>query len=76
MLFVSTLFLFLIFGGVTAKIVNYEHIGAIPLLQSMDVAFKNRDLMNEAFSNILLPGDTFLIPNKTFFLVGGVEVLS
>ena len=57
---------------VHSKVVDFERLGAVPHIQTIDVAFKNRDLLNQAFTDFLSPGDTLLFPNKTFFMVGGV----
>lgn len=54
-----------------SAIINFESAGATPRLQTIDIAFKNRDLLNSLFSS-MQSGDTLFFPNKTFFLVGGV----
>ena len=55
-----------------ADIINFEMIGGIPDDMSEDTAWINGDLMNKTL-DILMPGDTFVVPNKTFKLMGGIE---
>ena len=55
-----------------ADVINFEMIGGIPDDMSEDTAWLNGDLMNRTLE-ILMPGDTFIIPNKTFKLMGGIE---
>jgi hypothetical protein len=55
-----------------ADIINFEMIGGIPDDMSEDTAWINGDLMNQTLG-ILIPGDTFIVPNKTFKLMGGIE---
>jgi len=55
-----------------ADVINFEVIGGIPDDMSEDTAWLNGDLMNRTLE-ILMPGDTFIIPNKTFKLMGGIE---
>ena len=54
-----------------AATINFEKAGAIPKLKTIDVAVKNRDLLNSIFPTLGF-GDTLYFPNKTFFFVGGV----
>ena len=55
-----------------AGTINFEIIGGIPDDMSEDVAWINGDLMNQTLAT-LIPGDIFIIPNKTFKLMGGIE---
>ena len=55
-----------------ADIINFETIGGIANDMSEDVAWMNGNLLNDTFA-ILEPGDTFIVPNKTFKLMGGIE---
>jgi hypothetical protein len=55
-----------------ADIINFEMIGGIPDDMSEDTAWINGYLMNQTLG-ILIPGDTFIVPNKTFKLMGGIE---
>jgi hypothetical protein len=68
MFFVGAL---LLFSSALAEVLDYETLGAIPNDDSYDVALKNGNLLNETLAN-LHPGDRFVIPNKTFTLVGGI----
>jgi hypothetical protein len=63
--------IFLLLTSALADIIDYESIGAIPDDDSYDVALKNGNLLNETLGN-LQAGDRFVIPNKTFTLVGGI----
>ncbi len=51
------------------RIINYEEIGAVSDDGSdMNIMWANGALMNKTL-NALVPGDVFLVPNKTFHLV-------
>ena len=55
-----------------AKIINFLiDKKAIPNNNSLESAITNRDLMN-SLNNDLLPGDKFIIPNNTFYFMGGI----
>lgn len=57
-----------------ARIINFEtDCGAIPNNDSLAVAWANGGIMN-ATLNKLSPGDRFVIPNKTFAVMGGIVV--
>jgi hypothetical protein len=58
----------------SASIIDFERIGAIPYNNSYDVSLFNGNLFN-ATVNALQPGDTFLIPNRTFSLIGGIKAV-
>lgn len=54
------------------KIINFLiDKKAIPNNNSLESAITNRDLMN-SLNNDLLPGDKFIIPNNTFYFMGGI----
>ena len=55
-----------------ADVINFEMIGGIPDDMSEDTAWLNGDLMNKTLE-ILMPGDIFVVPNKTFKMIGGIE---
>jgi len=55
-----------------ADVINFEMIGGIPDDMSEDTAWLNGDLMNKTLE-ILMPGDIFVVPNKTFKIMGGIE---
>ena len=55
-----------------ADIINFETIGGIAEDMSEDVAWMNGNLLNDTLA-VLKPGDTFIVPNKTFKLMGGIE---
>lgn len=63
--------IFLLFSSALADVLNYETLGAIPDNDSYDVALKNGNLLNVTLAN-LQPGDRFIVPNKTYTLVGGI----
>jgi len=54
-----------------AKLIDFEKIGGIPEDISEETAWTNGGLMNETLTS-LLPGDTFVVPNKTFYIMGGI----
>lgn len=54
-----------------STIVNYQRLGATPLVNSVEVVAKNGDILNQAL-NSLQPGDTFVVPNTTYHLLGGI----
>ena len=53
------------------KTINFQEIGGIAVNKSLEVGLSNTRLMNLTLAN-LKPGDTLLIPNTTFWLMGGV----
>ena len=57
------------------SIVDFEQVGGVPDLISEDVAWKKGELMNITL-NSLQEGDKFLIPNKTFYLMGGIKAFN
>eukprot|EP00756_Hemistasia_phaeocysticola_P033207 Hpha_TRINITY_DN16453_c1_g13::TRINITY_DN16453_c1_g13_i1::g.161247::m.161247 len=63
----------LAFAGVSlGAVVNYETAGAKPFDQSNATQWANGDLLNRTLAG-LKPGDVFVVPNKTFHLMGGVR---
>jgi len=54
------------------KIINFQTEGGIPDDSSLETQWKNGRLMNTTLSS-LQPYDTFLVPNKTFHLMGGIK---
>lgn len=64
---------------VSAAVVNIEDVGIVKCkkttFKSCDTstkqAFKNTALMNTTLAS-LAPGDTLLVPNKTFLMMGGI----
>lgn len=54
-----------------ARTVNFQLIGGVPFERTIDVAYQNRDLLNSALANLTI-GDTLLIPNRTYYFVGGI----
>jgi len=60
--------------GTRAAVIDFEvDAGAIPDDSSLETAWKNGGLMNSTLA-ALLPGDTFIVPNKTFNLMGGIFI--
>jgi hypothetical protein len=55
-----------------AKILDFEALGGVPFKTSYEVALANGILFNETLNNIQ-PGDIFIIPNRTFNLIGGIK---
>jgi len=66
------LVLSLLFSLTTGRVVNFEDEGALPDDFANEVAWSNGRLMNQTLAS-LMPGDTFLIPNKTFMMMGGIR---
>lgn len=68
-------------GLASGAVVNFEDAGAVPckktLFKSCDTstegAVKNAALFN-ATMNALAPGDTLLVPNSTYLMMGGIIV--
>merc|ERR1719186_1360747 len=54
------------------RLYNFEEEGAIPDDMSERTSWTNGILMNKTLS-LLKPGDVFLVPNKTFLLMGGIK---
>lgn len=65
--------LLLLAACTNAAIINYEEVGAIPLLNDDATMQFNGELLNKTL-NALVPGDVFIIPNTTFNLMGGILV--
>jgi len=54
------------------RLIDFEAEGAIAEDMSDRTAWTNGILMNKTLA-ALAPGDTFLIPNKTFMMMGGIK---
>jgi hypothetical protein len=54
------------------KIVNFEDLGAKSDADDLATEQHNGSLLNTTL-NTLEEGDLFLIPNKTFHLMGGIQ---
>merc|ERR1719515_331161 len=60
-------------GHAEAKVFNYETDGgAKPGDDSWDTVWKNGAALNSSLA-ALKPGDTFVVPDKTFYLMGGIQ---
>jgi len=55
--------------------VDFEEYGGIAEDMSNERAWENGRLMNESL-NSLEPGDIFIVPNKTFHVMGGIMVFN
>lgn len=62
---IAILFSFLSNGA----IITYQGIAND---SSLDVSWKNGQLFNQTLQN-LKPGDVFIIPNNTFYTMGGIK---
>lgn len=54
-----------------SAVLDYEQLGAIPDDESYESALYNGNLLNETLVR-MIDGDTFLVPNKTYTLMGGI----
>lgn len=54
------------------RVVDFQEEGAIPDVLSNSVAWTNGNLLNDTLRS-LRPGDTFLVPNQTFLVMGGIK---
>jgi len=64
--------LLLLFKEASSRIVDFEAEGAIPDVITDSAAWHNGRLLNTTLA-LLQPGDTFLVPNMTFYTMGGVK---
>ena len=55
----------------SATIVNFEDQGALAESFTYETSLRNGDLLNRTLKS-LKPGDTLLIPNNTYYLMGGI----
>ena len=55
------------------RIIDFVKVGGVSGDDSMGIMNKNGALLNKTL-NALRPGDTFLIPNETFYTQGGIIV--
>ena len=59
--------------GIHSKTINFQvDKGAISNDDSLETCIRNTNILNSVNNNIT-PGDTFVIPNETFYLMGGVQ---
>lgn len=65
-------FLLLAIPIISGRLINYEEEGAIPDDESERASWTNGILMNKTLG-LLQPGDVFLVPDKTFYLMGGIK---
>ena len=54
-----------------SAVIDFESIGGIPHNNSYDVMYSNGQLFNNTV-NSLQPHDVFVIPNRTYWLIGGI----
>jgi pectate lyase len=72
-LFSAFLILSLLSITIHARVINFEtDSGAIPDDKTTTTTWKNGGFLNTTLAS-LQPGDTLLIPNKTFYLMGGIK---
>jgi len=68
----ATLLLFLLCGPALARVVDFEKDGfAVPEDSSLATAWKNGRILNATLAT-LKPNDVFVIPNKTYHVMGGI----
>eukprot|EP00039_Didymoeca_costata_P008775 m.116250 g.116250 ORF g.116250 m.116250 type:complete len:436 (-) comp14227_c0_seq7:2968-4275(-) len=60
-------------ADITANIINFEDAGGVPDTDTLNISWYNGALLNKTLKE-LSPGDQFVIPNKTFHVMGGLEV--
>jgi hypothetical protein len=72
-MYLCVLALLLATESVRAATIDFEVFGAVPDDKSNATVFANRDLFQLTLQT-LKPGDRFVIPNKTYHLVGGIDV--
>ena len=57
----------------TAKVIDFEKdAGAVADKDDLDTCWKNGGLINTTLAS-LQPGDTFVFPNKTYHIMGGIK---
>ena len=64
------IFLSILFPS-SAKVLNFEDLGAIPNDDSLETCWHNGGIFNKTLT-MLAPGDVFFFPNTTFHLMGGI----
>ena len=57
----------------SSTVINFENEGGVPDDDSLETAWKNGKIVNDTLKYVLKPGDTFIFPNKTFHLMGGIQ---
>ena len=56
-----------------AKVIDFEKdAGAVSDKDDLDTCWKNGGLINTTLAS-LKPGDTFVFPNKTYHIMGGIK---
>eukprot|EP00055_Hartaetosiga_balthica_P015670 m.94148 g.94148 ORF g.94148 m.94148 type:complete len:450 (-) comp8922_c0_seq6:2883-4232(-) len=60
-------------GGVEGKEVNFANVGGIAGDDALETCEKNAHLLNKTLQ-ALEPFDVFILPNETFWLIGGIQV--
>eukprot|EP00211_Chloroparvula_japonica_P002559 CAMPEP_0119120582 /NCGR_PEP_ID=MMETSP1310-20130426/1558_1 /TAXON_ID=464262 /ORGANISM="Genus nov. species nov., Strain RCC2339" /LENGTH=437 /DNA_ID=CAMNT_0007110069 /DNA_START=89 /DNA_END=1402 /DNA_ORIENTATION=+ len=58
----------------SGTVYNFETLGGIPNDNSLDTENHNAELLNTTLSTTMQPGDTLVIPNTTFCVMGGILV--
>jgi len=71
----TAIFLLLVLHQVSGRLVDFLLEGAIPGDMTNSVAWANGNLLNSTL-RALQPGDTFLVPNQTFHVMGGIQAWS
>jgi polygalacturonase len=67
------LLFYLLLLSINAGTIDFENdVGGIPDNSSLETCWKNGELMNQTLS-ALTPGDLLIIPNKTFYIMGGIQ---
>ena len=64
--------LLLLLACCTAKVVDFGDAGGIANERSSETMWNNSALINSTLAS-LKPGDTFVFPNTTFHIMGGIE---
>ena len=62
----------LISNQVLATLYNYDEIGAVSDDNSLDILINNQQILNTTI-NQLKTGDSLIIPNRTYHLLGGIQ---
>lgn len=62
-----------LFGAASSAVINFDDVGAVAHKSWERTEWKNGALLNETLRS-LSPGDTLLIPNKTYHIMGGIKV--
>lgn len=65
--------LYLLISLSVATVINFEDAGATRDDNSWDTVWANGAIMNKSLAQ-LMPGDTLVVPNATFYIMGGLMV--